>query len=212
MKFELNEKTNEYTLVSSDDVPTVDIPREYDGKSVTSIGYSAFYGCTSLMRIIIPDSVTRIGSDAFVGCTSLKSVYYNGDKASWDKITFDNGWANPLCYGATLHTTSGLNIIAPKKEIISKLATKEQIAYKDGYKMEKQYENLRDVRYLNGNLTQEEMAQRIGISNTAYSLIEKGKRYGSTETWMRIQDEFGLSDAEIWRLIKNIFLKKNQNE
>ena len=42
--------------------------------SVTSIGRYAFYGCTSLTSITIPDSVTSIGRYAFYGCTSLESM------------------------------------------------------------------------------------------------------------------------------------------
>ena len=42
--------------------------------SVTSIGASAFNGCTSLTNIIIPDSVTSIGSGAFSVCTSLENI------------------------------------------------------------------------------------------------------------------------------------------
>ena len=42
--------------------------------SVTSIGGGAFSGCTGLTSVIIPDSVTSIGGDAFSGCTGLTSV------------------------------------------------------------------------------------------------------------------------------------------
>ena len=54
--------------------------------SVTSIGDSAFDGCSSLTSITIPDSVTSIGDSAFFGCYSLKTVYYQGSEAQWKKI------------------------------------------------------------------------------------------------------------------------------
>ena len=42
--------------------------------SVTSIGDHAFYYCSSLTSIEIPNSVTSIGNWAFYGCSSLTSV------------------------------------------------------------------------------------------------------------------------------------------
>jgi len=42
--------------------------------SVTSIGREAFYECTNLTSITIPNSVTSIGDDAFSSCTGLTSV------------------------------------------------------------------------------------------------------------------------------------------
>ena len=42
--------------------------------SVTSIGRSAFYDCRSLTSVTIPDSVTSIGGSAFYDCRSLTSV------------------------------------------------------------------------------------------------------------------------------------------
>ena len=58
--------------------------------SVTSIGHSAFYNCTGLTSVTIPNSVTSIGQEAFFNCSNLKSVNYNGTKAQWKSIS---------CYG-----------------------------------------------------------------------------------------------------------------
>ena len=42
--------------------------------SITSIGKSAFYDCSGLTSVTIPNSVTSIGSSAFNGCSGLTSV------------------------------------------------------------------------------------------------------------------------------------------
>ena len=48
----------------------------YDGVSysVSSIGNSAFQGCSRLTSIIIPNNVTSIGNNAFDGCSGLTSI------------------------------------------------------------------------------------------------------------------------------------------
>ena len=45
-----------------------------DFTGVTKINDSAFYNCTSLESITLPESLTSIDNSAFSGCTSLKSV------------------------------------------------------------------------------------------------------------------------------------------
>lgn len=63
--------------------------------SVTSIGQSAFFQCTSLTSITIPDSVTSIGGNAFLGCSSLISITIG------DNVTSIGDWAFNLCTGLT---------------------------------------------------------------------------------------------------------------
>jgi len=45
----------------------------FDG-DITEIGNRAFYGCSSLTSITIPESVTTIGKSTFANCTSLTSI------------------------------------------------------------------------------------------------------------------------------------------
>ena len=56
--------------------------------SVTSIGNSAFSGCTGLTSITIPDSVTSIGEDAFSGCVGLTQVTIGSGVTSIGKSAF----------------------------------------------------------------------------------------------------------------------------
>ncbi|MCD7773994.1 MAG: leucine-rich repeat protein [Clostridiales bacterium] len=60
-----------------------DITGSYEIKEGTAvIAGSAFYYCTSLESVTIPDSVTSIGSGAFEDCTSLTSVTVPGSVTS----------------------------------------------------------------------------------------------------------------------------------
>ena len=69
---------------------TVTIPN-----SVTSIDYSAFYGCSGLTSVTIPNSVTSIGQRAFSGCSGLTSVTIGNSVTSIGYYAFSG------CYGLT---------------------------------------------------------------------------------------------------------------
>lgn len=56
----------------------VEIPRELDGKPVTSIGEYAFEG-KRITEVSLPDGITDIGMAAFRNCSSLVSVTFATD-------------------------------------------------------------------------------------------------------------------------------------
>ena len=96
----------------------ITVPSELGGHPVTSIGKYAFYKCSGLTSVTIPDGVTSIGEYAFEGCSSLESMTILGsvksigeyafygcdslervhisDIAAWCSISFGDWSANPL--------------------------------------------------------------------------------------------------------------------
>lgn len=64
------------------------IPAQIDGKSVTSIGYEAFYDCSSLSSVEIPDNVTSIGEEAFAQCSNLSSIEIPNSVTSIEEQAF----------------------------------------------------------------------------------------------------------------------------
>ena len=63
--------------------------------SVKSIGYDAFADCSSLTSVEIPNSVTSIGSGAFAYCSGLTSVEIP------NSVTYIGDWAFRECSGLT---------------------------------------------------------------------------------------------------------------
>ncbi len=78
-----------------------------DNSQCEKIGAYAFYGCSDLESITIPDSLTYIGDDAFEGCEQLKSVYIT-DISAWCNVDLDTSCASPLIYGAQLYLNNEL--------------------------------------------------------------------------------------------------------
>ncbi len=75
LTFELAEN-GEYYIVSycDEEAVSVVIPETYNGLPVKEIGYEAFYYCSELTDVTIPDTVTKICEFAFMCCYNLSNV------------------------------------------------------------------------------------------------------------------------------------------
>ena len=69
--------------------------------SVTILGQCAFRECTGLMSVTIPNGVTSIEYAAFSNCTGLTDVYYLGTEVQKNWISF--GGSNDPLLNATWH-------------------------------------------------------------------------------------------------------------
>ena len=108
-------------LFNKDRTTLVQCPGAFSGSyaipdSVTSIGGSAFRGCSSLTSVTIPDSVTSIGKRAFSYCTSLTDVYYAGSEAQWKAISISSTGNDDLLtanihYNYVSHTHSYEDVV-----------------------------------------------------------------------------------------------------
>ena len=67
----------------------ITIPSTLGGCPVTSIGFHAFYRCSSLTSVTIPNTVTSIGGRAFSGCSGLASVTIPDSVKSIGYYAFD---------------------------------------------------------------------------------------------------------------------------
>ena len=75
--------------------------------SVTNIGDGAFEYCSGLTSIEIPNNVTSIGNNAFYGCSGLTAVHIS-DLSVWCNINFGNYGSNPLYNAKNLYLNGNL--------------------------------------------------------------------------------------------------------
>ncbi len=49
--------------------------------------------------------------------------------------------------------------------------------------------------------SQEETAKKLGVSITTYCFLETGRSNGTLNLWSKIQEVFGIPNAEMWETI-----------
>lgn len=57
-------------------------------KNLTEIPYGAFFNCTNLTEIILPDNITHVDTNAFSECTNLRSIYITNASTVIEKKAF----------------------------------------------------------------------------------------------------------------------------
>ena len=91
LEYTLNPDNASYSVTGIGTCTDTDIiiPSTYEGLPVTSIGDSAFYGCTSITSITISAGVTTINKNAFSQCNALQYVSIPEGVTSIGDYAFD---------------------------------------------------------------------------------------------------------------------------
>lgn len=87
------------------------VTHEGETYTVTKIGDNAFYGCSGLTSITIPNSVTSIGNNVFSDCSSLESISIGSGMKSIGSGAFANcpKLTDVYCLAEKLGGNEGLN-------------------------------------------------------------------------------------------------------
>ena len=92
--YQVSNSTSNYQGITTATIPAT-VTNNGTTYSVTSIGGNAFWLCSSLTSITLPNSVKSIGEMAFDGCSSLTSITLP------NSVTSIEGWAFDGCSSLT---------------------------------------------------------------------------------------------------------------
>ena len=89
--YEVVVETEEMTITSVNKNATYEmVPSIIDGYIVTNIGNNAFYNCTSLQQVELPNTIKTIGTGAFQKCLNLQSIVIPDSVESIGMKAFSN--------------------------------------------------------------------------------------------------------------------------
>lgn len=89
------------------------IPATIDGKTVAAIGEEAFYACSNIASLVLPEGLTTIGAYAFANCEVLTTVSFPSTLTTVEKGAFYScDTLSELKLGATALKTVGDNAFA----------------------------------------------------------------------------------------------------
>jgi uncharacterized repeat protein (TIGR02543 family) len=71
-------------------VGVLEVPEIINGRKVIAIGAYAFYDCSELTEVVLPDNITGIHEYAFSGCTGISSLSIPSGTAYIDDTAFYN--------------------------------------------------------------------------------------------------------------------------
>ena len=91
----------EYAFYQCTGLTELNIP-----EGVVIIGYKAFEKCTGLKKILFLVSIDYIGDISFKDCDNLTDVYYSGTREQWWEVDIEPG--NRPLKKATIHYKSNM--------------------------------------------------------------------------------------------------------
>lgn len=95
-QFEFLERLDEndqligYSVLYHGSAAEVVIPSSYENIPVIGIDFQAFYGCSNLTSVTIPNSVLSIGYQSFMNCSNLKTINIPNSVTTIDNEAFAN--------------------------------------------------------------------------------------------------------------------------
>lgn len=64
---------------------------------ISQINAYAFYGCSAISIVWIPENITSIGTDAFSGCKNIQEVHY-ANMTHLTTMSYETTYSNPIVY------------------------------------------------------------------------------------------------------------------